>query len=170
MLWLCLLLASVVSAKVDPPNYDFSVDTLAAFFPGVEITSLEGKYGKPEVLSNEGETQLLRWQVAQPRYVFPVLVQAQGGKIVDMHARLPPYFLHNIFHQSMINRWGKQAVYKRVDEEAFYQWTVEGRTLNYGASCTITCFPVWLGVVPVTLPEGFKTIRERLRVPASQPR
>ncbi len=170
MMWLCLLLAPWATAKVDPPNYDFSVDTLAAFFPGAEIAALEGKHGKPDVLSVDGETRLLRWHVAQPRYRFPVLVQEQAGKILDMHARLPPYFLHDIFHQSLITRWGKQQTYKRVDEEAYYQWKAEGRTLHYGASCTITCFPVWLGVVGDAVPAGFKSIREQLRVPASQPR
>lgn len=151
-------------AKVIPPNYDFSMDTLSEFFPGKDISAVETKYGKPESLRDDGAVKMARFKVKQMRYLFPVIVQYSQGKILDMHATLPSYFLHDIFHQSLINRWGKQQTYQRVDEEAFYEWKNPEFIMSYGASCTITCFPTYLSVKPS--PEksagGFKSISEIL--------
>lgn len=159
-----IIFSHVGFAKVIPPNYDFSMDTLAEFFPGKDIAVIEGKYGKPESLRDNGSIKMVRFKVKQMRYLFPVVVQHSQGKILDMHATLPSYFLHDIFHQSLINRWGKQQAYQRVDEEAFYQWKNEEFIMSYGASCTITCFPTYLSVRPS--PEksggGFKSISEIL--------
>jgi hypothetical protein len=140
-LFTCFLLtfSSMSWARVDPKNYDFSTDTLADFFPGKSLSDLEKKYGAPEKMS----AQMLRFWVSQIRYKFPVIVVIQEGQVVDMFARLPSYFLHDIFHQSLINRWGKQDHYKRVDEEAYYRWDKEEYLLHYSASCTITCFPIY---------------------------
>lgn len=172
VMWFSLLFISFFSlhAKVDPPNYDFSVDTLAEFFPGKELAPLESKYGKPEVLTSEGERRTLRFQVAQLRYHFPVVVQAEKGKVLDMHATMPSYFLHDVFHQSLINRWGKQQKYKRVDEEAFYEWVDPERIMRYGASCTITCFPIYFSVFPPKekAPSGFKPLSDVLAHPQSR--
>ncbi len=157
---------SPATAKVVPPNYDFSLDSLAGFFPGQAVSALAAKHGQPEKLGDEGGSLTLRYQVAMPMYKFPVVVQAQGDKILDMHATLPSYFLHDVFLQSLVNRWGKQQKYVRVDEEAFYQWKDAEKEVSYGASCTITCFPVYLSVAPAAdkAPSGFKPWRERLRV------
>ena len=160
------------TAKVEPPNYDFSTDTLSDFFPEKEISSLEGKYGKGEVLNDDGSIKMIRYMVAQIRYVFPVIVQVSEGKIVDMHARLPSYFLHDIFHHSLIKRWGKQQKYQRVDEEAYYHWNNEQLVMNYGASCTITCFPTYFSVqLPKEkMPGGTRSISEILDSRQTRPR
>lgn len=159
-----LLLIQLASAEVVPPNYDFSMDTLNDFFPDKDIAAIEAKYGKGEVLRDDGSIKMLRFMVAQIRYVFPIVVQESKGKVIDMHARLPSYFLHDIFHHSLIKRWGKQQAYKRVDEEAFYEWKNDERTMSYGASCTITCFPTYLSVKPAAekMPGGFRPITELL--------
>ncbi len=160
-----LFITTLAWSKVDPPNYDFSVDSLAVFMPGADVSAAEAKHGKAEVLG-DGDVKMLRFQVAHLRYRFPVVVQAQAGKILDMHARLPSYFLHDVFHQSLIKRWGKQQTYKRVDEEAFYEWTDADKSMQYGASCTITCFPVYLSVAPAPgkVLGGFISLRDQLRV------
>lgn len=159
---LVLVFSTLASAEVSPPNYDFSTDTLAEFFPGQDAAGLETKYGKGEVLRDDGSIKMVRFMVAQIRYVFPVVVQIAGGKIIDMHARLPSYFLHDVFHHSLIKRWGPQQHYMRVDEEAYYEWKNEERVMSYGASCTITCFPMYLSVRPGQVPGGFKSIAEFL--------
>lgn len=148
---LCLIFSLVslpLAAKVDPKNYDFSTDTLKDFFPGTPLSELEKKYGKAEVLRERTDPKQYRFWVSQLRYKFPVIVQSDGQVVLDMFARLPSYFLHDIFHQSLITRWGKQSFHKRVDEEAFYRWESAEHVMFYGASCTITCFPVYFSVAP----------------------
>jgi len=140
---LLLLISFTTQARVDPKNYDFSTDTLKDFFPGTALTEIEKKYGIPEKMKPKSDPQMLRFWVSQIRYKFPIIVQVQEGKVLDMYARLPSYFLHDIFHQSVITRWGKQSFYKRVDEEAYYRWDADDYTLHYSASCTITCFPIY---------------------------
>lgn len=151
-------------AKVDPKNYDFSTDTLADFFPGKELSSIETKYGKADVMRERGEQKMLRFWVAQIRYKFPVIVQVENGKVLDMFAKLPSYFLHDIFHQSLIKRWGQQKIYKRVDEEAYYRWEDDEKIMHYSASCTITCFPIYFTVAPAKnkAPGGFISQHDQL--------
>ncbi len=135
-----------LNAKVEAPNYNFSLDSLSEFFPGKSITPLEQKYGKGEVMSDEGGVRTLKYYVAHVRYKFPVIVQAREGVIDDFFARLPSYFLHDLFFQSLVNRYGKQENYKKVGEEAVYRWNKEGNTHVYSAACTITCFPIFYAV------------------------
>lgn len=141
-----LLMFQPLIAKVEAPNYNFSVDTLNDFFPGKDIKGLETKYGKPEVMSTESGIQTLKFYVAHIRYKFPVIVHSREGVVEDFFARLPSYFLHDVFFQSLINRIGKQSTYKKVGEEAVYTWDLKPLKHIYSAACTITCFPIFYAV------------------------
>ena len=145
----CLyLMFQPLNAKVEAPNYNFSLDTLSDFVPGKSVESAEKKYGKPEEMNNVGGILTKKFYVAHIRYKFPVLVQIKEGNIIDMFAKLPSYFLHDIFFQSLVNRMGKQSTYKKNGEEAVYTWDKDGMTHVYSAACTITCFPVFYSVFP----------------------
>lgn len=135
-----------LNAKVEAPNYNFSLDTLADFQPTKEISEIEKKYGKPEVMNEKSGIQTLKFYVAHIRYKFPVIVQAREGKVLDFFAKLPSYFLHDVFFQSLVNRLGKQDSYRRVQEEAVYQWNKNEISHVYSAACTITCFPIFYTV------------------------
>lgn len=140
----CLyLMFQPLNAKVEAPNYNFSLDTLSDFMPGMSLDELEKKFGKPEEMNDLKGVLTKKFYVAQIRYKFPVLVQTREGKVLDMYARLPSYFLHDLFFQSMVNRHGKQSSYTKVGEEAVYTWEKGEVTHIYSASCTITCFPVF---------------------------
>lgn len=143
----CLILMfQQLSAKVEKPNYDFSIDTLSEFLPGKSLENIEAKYGKGETLSEENGLKTIKFSVAHLRYKFPVLVQVRGKEVEDTFARLPSYFLHDVFFQSLINRYGKQARYKKTGEEAFYVWEEKDLKHVYSAACTITCFPIFYAV------------------------
>ena len=148
----CLMIMfQPLNAKVEAPNYNFSLDTLNDFFPAKQTVELDKKYGKPEVMSDEAGVKTLKYYVAHIRYKFPVIVQAREGVVLDFFARLPQYFLHDVFFQSLINRLGKQNSYKRVGEEAFYTWESKGQKHIYSAACTITCFPIFYTVSPTEM-------------------
>jgi hypothetical protein len=136
----------LISAKVEAPNYNFSLDALSDFFPDKPIAPLEAKHGKPEIMSEEGEIKTLKYNVAQIRYKFPVIVQVKEGIIIDFFARLPSYFLHDVFFQSLVNRYGKQTSYKKTGEEAVYTWIAPPLRHVYSGACTITCFTVFYAV------------------------
>lgn len=135
-----------LNAKVEPPNYNFSLDTLQDFMPGKPNSELEKKYSKPELVEDKAGVQTLKYYVAQIRYKFPVIVQVKDGIVLDFFARLPNYFLHDVFFQSLINRHGKQTGYKKVGEEAVYIWNKPPLKQVYSAACTITCFPIFYAV------------------------
>lgn len=142
------MLQPKIWAKVESPNYNFSIDTLSEFFPGKNSKDLEAKYGKSELMNDLQGNQTLKFYVAHLRYKFPVLVQVKEGVVLDFFARLPSYFLHDIFLQSLVTRLGKQSSYKKVGEEAFYTWEANSMKHIYSAACTITCFPIFYSVHP----------------------
>lgn len=153
-----------LNAKVEAPNYNFSLDTLADFNPGKTRTEIEKKYGKAEVMSSSNGTETLKFYAAHIRYKFPVLVQtSKEGVVLDFFAKLPSYFLHDIFFQSLVNRMGKQKTYKKVGEEAVYTWENNSLLHVYSGACTITCFPIFYSVSPLNIKPGFKSLIETMK-------
>ncbi|MCO4752977.1 MAG: hypothetical protein KC478_00775 [Bacteriovoracaceae bacterium] len=146
---LILVFTPLLQAKVDPPNYDFSVDSLQVFMPGQKLVDAQKKHGKAQAIKKVGAFTIYKFYVAHIRYKFPVLAQVINGEITDFYARLPAYFLHDIFHQSLINRLKKQDEYKRVEEQAVYVWKNKANMRHiYSGACSITCFPVFYSVYP----------------------
>jgi len=135
-----------LNAKVEAPNYDFSLDALNDFLPEKKISELTAKHGKGEQMNSINGMKTYKFQVAHIRYKFPVLVQEKGGIIQDFFARLPSYFLHDIFLNSLVKKLGKQTSFTKVKEEAIYIWNTEDAKHVYSAACTITCFPIFYAV------------------------
>ncbi|MCK5884637.1 MAG: hypothetical protein KAG61_13180 [Bacteriovoracaceae bacterium] len=147
------LVAFPLTAKVDPPNYDFSLDTMKDFMPGQKLQQIQKKYGKGTKISEGGGGIVYRFYVTQLRYKFPVFIQLKGQEVGDLFTRLPTYFLHDTFHQSLINRIGPQNQYLKRENSAIYIWDkVSGNTHVYSGSCTITCFPNYYAVYPAGSP------------------
>lgn len=156
-----LLLPFSGFAKVDPPNYDFSLDTLKVFMPGEKLEDLKKKYSKTlELQKSERGVSLYKVYVKQLRYKFPVFFQIKDSVVIDFYARLPAYFLHDIFHQSVINRFGKQDKYFKKEEAAVYIWNKKENIHVYSGGCTITCFPIYYTVYKKDMKEKplFKTL------------
>lgn len=147
--WLTLMFQPL-NAKVEAPNYNFSLDALSVFTPNSPLSTITEKYGKPELMNTINGAQTQKFYVSHIRYKFPVLVQIRDEKVMDSFARLPSYFLHDIFLQSLVNKMGKQNLYKKNGEEAFYVWEKDGNRHVYSASCTITCFPIFYAVEPLS--------------------
>lgn len=135
---------TTVWAKVEPPNYNFSLDKFNDFYPNKSLKSIQSQYGPGEIVLRQGPYLTYKFYIAHIRYKFVILVQTRDDKVLDFHARLPHYFLHDVFHQSLINRIGKQDTYLLKDEHAVYVWKNQtGFKHTYEAACTITCFPIY---------------------------
>jgi len=152
-----------LNAKVEAPNYNFSLETLADFFPEKNRDDLEKKYGKAEVMATKKDLETLKFYVTQIRYKFPVIVHVKNGKVLDFFARLPSYFLHDIFFQTLITQMGKQNEYKKFGEEAVYSWEKDSLKHVYSAACTITCFPIFYTVFPSQSIKGFKPLIQTMK-------
>ncbi len=144
--------------------------------PGQKLVEIEKKYKQKELMSKKDAYSIYRFYVEHLRYRFAVLVQFNEGKVTDFHARLPQYFLHDVFHQSLINRIGMQDVYKKVEEQAVYIWNNKNNNkYYYSGACTITCFPIYYGVIGLNYlnKSGFKSILDQLeqasKPPSSKP-
>jgi len=135
-----------LNAKVESPNYNFDLESFSVFFPGKPVSEIDSKFGKGETMSEEEGVKTLKYTVTDKRYHFVVLVLVKEGVVEDFFARLPSYFLHDVFFQSLTNRYGKQTTYKNTFEEAFYIWDIPPLKHIYSASCTITCFPIFYSV------------------------
>ena len=143
-LFILLTIAGHVNSKVDPPNYNFSLDSLSSFLPGGSLKKLKEVHGDGEVIKKTGEKLTLKYNIAQLRYKFPVLVVVENGKVLDFYATLPTYFVHDLFHQSLINRYKKQNLFRKYEGTSLYMWKTDKLILTYAATCTITCFPLYL--------------------------
>lgn len=143
--------------KVDPANYNFSLDELSSFAPDKTLVEITKKYGKGELTFDEQDIKILKFYVAQIRYKFPVFVTIYKKKSIGYFARLPAYFLHDVFHQSLINRYQKQDLYSKKGNAAIYVWKNElGVRYTYQGQCTITCFPMYLQAEKVQIPATLK--------------
>lgn len=161
-----ILSAQFASAKVDPPNYDFSLDKLKIFMPGQSLKEIEKEYPKKELVFKNPPFMTYKFYVEHIRYRFAILVQFKGDVVTDFHARLPAYFLHDVFHQSLINRLGNQDVYKKVEEQATYVWNnKDGNKHIYNGGCSMTCFPIFYAVKPTKhqFGMGYKAVIEKLQ-------
>jgi len=115
--------------------------------PGQKLVDIEKVYKKKELVFKDDRFLTYKFQVTHVKYNFPILVQFYNGEVTDFHSRLPSYFLHDIFHQSLINKLGKQDVYKRLEEQAIYIWKNKNDTRHYySGGCAITCFPIYYAV------------------------
>ena len=138
-----ILISLSVNSKVEPPNYNFSVDKFIPFMPGQLIEPLLKKQ-KATLISSTRDSKIYKFYIEHIRYRFALMVQVKDSKITDFHARLPHYFLHDIFHQSLINRYGPQDEYKKSEESALYLWKNKKNISHlYSGTCTITCFPIF---------------------------
>lgn len=143
----CLLIMfQPLKAKVEAPNYHFDLETLSVFFPGRSVSEIDSKFKKGEVMGTEDGVRIIKYTVSETKYNFVVFIQEKDGTVEDFFARLPSYFLHDVFFQSLTNRYGKQTTFKRTHEEAFYTWDAPPLKHVYSASCTITCFPIFYSV------------------------
>lgn len=147
---LTIFISPELFGKVDPPNYDFNVKKFDLFMPGAKLTDIEKTYNNKELIFKKDGFLTYKFLIEQLRFKFPIFVQFKDGIALDFHARLPQYFLHNIFHQSLINKLGPQDIYKKVDEHAIYVWNNKNDLKHYySGSCTITCFPIYYAVKQV---------------------
>lgn len=136
------LLIIAIQAKVDPPNYNFSLEKLAPFAPESSFEEIKTLYPKYEKVTLKGGVQAFKVYVEHDRYRFPLYFQVSGDSVTNYYARLPQYFLLNIFHQTLFVKYGLQDTFKKLDEHAVYLWkNAEGRRILMVGECTITCFP-----------------------------
>jgi hypothetical protein len=160
----CLIIMfQPLNAKVEAPNYNFDLDTFAIFFPQKKLLEIEAKHGKGQVMDAKGNQKIVKFYYSQGQYKFAVMVAVNENEVLDFFAKLPNYFLHDVFFQSLINRLGKQNGYKKVGEEAIYIWEKDGLKHVYSAACTITCFPIFYTVFPLTPGPGHTPLLEQMK-------
>lgn len=146
-LFLLILSFGIARAEVTPPNYNFNFDDLNIFMPGNPKKAIEEKYPKGVVVKLSENMDTYKYQVRNERFVFPIFVQYKDDKVTDFYINLPTYFSHDIFHTSIIKRYGKQDLYKKIEEQAIYIWNKKAKFDHfYSGACTITCFPVFYAV------------------------
>ncbi|MBI2522185.1 MAG: hypothetical protein HYV97_17330 [Bdellovibrio sp.] len=160
LLFIWPIWSPLVSSKVDPPNYNFGLEQLNQFRPGSTKEDIEKSNKNGEIIEQRGERAVVKYYVAHLRYKFPIFVQFYQGKVLDYYARLPQYFLHDVFHQSLINRFGKQNKYFKKEESALYEWeNKENMKIIYQGACTITCFPIYLTMITMQPPSDIGSYR-----------
>ena len=135
------------------------------------MQEIDAKYPTKEITFNSEQFQTYKYYITHVRYKFAIQVQFHKGIVTDFHARLPQYFLHDIFHQSLINRLGKQDIYKNENEHSIYIWKkAKNRRHYYAGACTITCFTLYYAVknLDQVLPQEYTSVIQQLKLSKSK--
>ena len=149
--------------KSNPIYPVFNLDQLAPFLPGNNLADIPKSYTPGEKVILSRALELTKFNMVHDAYVFPIWVQHFNGKVIDFYTRLPSYFLHDTFHQSLINRYGKQKNYSLKNSTALYEWEDENIKRIYSGSCTITCFPIFYSAIlknPAQIPSTYVPLFE----------
>lgn len=141
-----LIVSSPLLAKIEAPNYNFSLDSFKMFMPKSSFRPIQDKYKNVTTEKTDKGLTTYKVYIDQLRFKFPVFFQVREDKVTDFFARLPAYFLHDVFHQSIINRFGKQDKYFKKEEAAVYIWNKDKETHVYSGGCSITCFAIYYTV------------------------
>lgn len=137
----------IAHCEVTPKNYDFTLDKFQTFWPGTEKGKVEEVYKDGSTYKKEKNQEIRRYQIRHLRYTFPVFVQYKDDIVTDFFASLPSYFIHDVYHQSIINRFGKHTKYINKENSSLYVWELKDKIeIYYNGSCTVTCFPVYYSV------------------------
>ena len=148
-----------LKAKVEAPNYHFSIDEFNSYLPNQSIEPLSGQF---QSLKKTAAAVLVKTEIKKERYHIPIFITAEKNTIIDMYAKLPSYFLHDVFFESLRKKYGKQTTYKMKDEHAVYTWEKEDLLITYSATCTITCFPLYLSIA--SQQNKKKSLLEQLKI------
>ncbi|WP_412473781.1 hypothetical protein [Halobacteriovorax sp. YZS-1-1] len=149
LLSFCIFI-NTAKAKVEEPNYNFTFDKFKPFHPGQKLSDIQKEYKAMRLINNGELVKTYEIQIRHQNYFFPVFVHIKNSDntVLDFYARLPNYFLHNTFHQSLINRYGKQDQFLNRDGTSVYIWKdEENKRVTYSGACTITCFPIYIHMI-----------------------
>ena len=125
----------------------FNLTDLLPFTPGRTLDKIPKELGEGTDLTIEKALKVKRYLLTHQTYKFPVWVQYNNNTILDSYIRLPSYFLHDSFFQSLINRYGQHSKYIQKDSAAVYIWTKTSIKRVYSGTCTITCFPIYFSMI-----------------------
>jgi len=114
-------------------------------------------YKKFQLLSQDkksGNKQWLNsWNFKTFQYpIFLETIPMNGKDIISGYSlTFPSYFMHDFIHQELIQKFGQQTFYKRINNSGIYIWRnfkLQNTELKitYEANCSITCFPVFLSI------------------------
>ena len=167
-IWALLLLTLHGFAQSPvPAGEEMILEQLAAFMPGSSLKAAEDVHGKGKKSAGSAEDISKRfYHIAKNGYAFSLWVQVRQDAAIDFYAKLPSYLPHGRFHQALVERYGQQDQYFRQETSAVYRWNdEENKQIIYEGQCSLTCFPLYLAVSPVSKPEGaegYKPIFETL--------
>lgn len=149
LIGLTLGLSTPVFADIKPPNYDFTLASLEPFLPGGNLEkSKTDKSIQSDIFEDNGNLKIIRLKLKRANYHIDVYVQIKDNKIIDMYARLPQHFIHDIFLADLQKKYKKQDKYVQKDMNALYVWmNRDGNNIIYQGSCSITCFPMFIEIV-----------------------
>ncbi len=163
---LIFLNIQLAQSKVTTPNFDFKLSNLDQYLPGSKKQDIDKNNTTGKHQFGGGRGSIWKYQVKHQRYFFEMYIQFQDDVVTDFYVMLPSYFLHDIFHQSLITQFGMQDKFLNENEHSIYVWSkVKGMRIFYEAACTIQCFPIYYSVIGLDIVKtmnGFTPIIEAL--------
>lgn len=139
---------NLIHAKITPPNYDFTLQTVESFFPSKSVEDIKKNFPKFQTMEDNGDSKILKIKVVKKEYSFEVYIQSKKDVVTDAYFKMPQYFNHDQLLKMLQDKWKKQDKFKNKDRSSLYVWfNRDQQNILYHGSCSITCFPVFFEVV-----------------------
>lgn len=84
--------------------------------------------------------------IAHKQFRFPLIAHFYQNNLSDYWITWPSYFLHDTLHKELVDIFGKQNIFFHKKDHSVYIWNNQEYLIRYEATCTITCFPLYLSV------------------------
>lgn len=140
---------SFAISEIKVPNYDFSYNSLNLFMPGqTNSTLLKNNFFTSTMYEDNAQLKIWKHKFIKKNYSLDIYTQVKDDIILNTYVRLPQYFSHDQFLLELHKLFKKQNQYKRENASALYLWeNAKGNKIIYQASCSITCFPMFIEIM-----------------------
>lgn len=150
-------IAKIISSKTE---------CLENFKIGVNLSDILKKYQGTLWKANEKRGEYIYvFNIADQQFSFPLIAHFYNRQLMDYWIRWPVYFLHDAIHKQLIDVFGKQQKYFHQKDHSVYLWETKDFSIRYEASCTITCFPIYLSMTTTKVMEKkYKPLTKQLQL------
>lgn len=103
--------------------------------------------------------------IAHREFRFPLIAHFFNTQLADYWITWPSYFLHDVLFKELRDILGPQQEYFHQKDHSVYLWKTSEYEMRYEASCTITCFPLYLSVTTTKITDKkYKPLTKQLQL------
>ncbi len=137
-------------------DYQEIVKELNTYTPKRNWPELLQKNKNIKLYSKDKNHSLYKLVLEKKNFRINIFFQIINNKISNTFIKFPSYFLHDRFLEIFLKENKVKSIFK--NNTRLYQWEKDGFNWHYSATCTITCFPIYLSIEDKSGPTGLLSL------------